>query len=178
MIKRISIGKLLALSLLFLLSGCSVPGFTGITKSEPVYMSYEDLRSAISVQESEVSLDNPSKIYLYEDYLLINDKNKGVHVYDNIRPYQPRYIGFINIPGNLDIEVKNGILYADSFIDLVAIDLSQFPDITETKRIQDAFPYDKYQAFDENVVFESVDPEQGVVIGAIEITTNNEEDKQ
>lgn len=127
-----------------------------------IYLPYDELRSSIELVE-ESTLDNPSKIYLYDDYLLVNDKNKGVHIYDNIRPYRPQHLGLINIPGNLDIELKEGILYADSFIDLVAIDLTNFPEITEVKRIKDIFPYDPYQVTGKDFYF-SANPENGVVI--------------
>ena len=66
---------------------------------------------------------NPGKIYFKEGYIFINEELKGIHVIDNRNPENPQNIGFIEIPGNVDIAIKNNTLYADSYIDLGAIDI-------------------------------------------------------
>ena len=43
---------------------------------------------------------------------------------DNSNPSTPVIIAFIPIPGNVDIAVVDNILYADNYIDLVALDIS------------------------------------------------------
>jgi hypothetical protein len=53
-------------------------------------------------------------------------------------------------------------LYADSYIDLIAIDISNLNDIKEVKRIEDAFPY--MVPVCENGVIETVDQTKGVVV--------------
>lgn len=106
---------------------------------EPQYITVNDLRDAVAF-ESKRDLDNPGKIYIYQDYLFINEVAKGVHVFDNSNKSNPTNIGFINIPGNVDIGVRNGILYADSYMDLVAIKLNNFTDLKEVDRDNDVFP--------------------------------------
>ena len=65
---------------------------------------------------------------------------KGVHIIDNTSPSHPVNLGFIEIPGNADIAIKNNILYADSYVDLVALDISDVNDIREVDRVKDIFP--------------------------------------
>lgn len=90
---------------------------------EPVYMSFEDLRASVASQEPH-ELSSPGKIYFKDNYIYINEVGKGIHVIDNSDPANPRPQRFINIPGNYDMAIRNNILYADSYIDLVAIDIS------------------------------------------------------
>jgi hypothetical protein len=110
----------------------------------PVYKSLDELRAAVKT-ESPRDIEAPGKIYLYGNYIFLNELNKGVHVIDNSNPSAPNKIAFINIPGNLDIAVKENILYADSYIDLVALDISTPQHVRETKRVKLAFPYRQYE---------------------------------
>src|SRR5690606_8339027 len=62
---------------------------------------------------SAQQISNAVKIYVYGNYLFVNEVNKGVHVIDNTNPASPVNKRFINIPGNVDIAVKGNFLYAD-----------------------------------------------------------------
>lgn len=132
--------------------------------ASPVYLSYEELRGPLTIQIDRV-LINPGKIYLYQDYLFVNEPNEGIHVYDNSNPDNPITKGFIVLPGNIDIAIRDGYLYADSFTDLVVIDLSIIETPTVVKRIENIFPYDEYQAIDADIYFPDIDETQGVVVG-------------
>jgi hypothetical protein len=129
----------------------------------PVYMSYADLRAAVRA-EAPRPLTQVGKIYEYQSWLLVNERNRGVHLFDNTDPANPRNHAFIVVPGNLDVAVRDGYLYADSFIDLVTIDLNDPANIREVNRALDVFPYDEYQAVPNFVWFDSVDRARGVVI--------------
>ena len=107
---------------------------------EPVYLSYEDFRASVKVVNQQ-ELVKPGKIYTIGNYIFINEIMKGVHVYNNVNPASPVYAGFINIPGNVDLVVKNNIMYADSYIDLVAIDITDPAKAVEVGRIKSVFPY-------------------------------------
>ncbi|QPH37686.1 LVIVD repeat-containing protein [Pedobacter endophyticus] len=80
------------------------------------------------------------KIYLYNDFLFINEPNKGIHIYNNTNPSAPINLAFLQIPGNVDLSVRNNILYADSYVDLLAFDISNINAIKQVKRVQDVFP--------------------------------------
>ncbi len=128
---------------------------------EPVYMEYATLRA--SVASSAVQpLVNPGKIFINGNYLYINEVDKGIHVVDNRDPSNPLFISFINIPGNIDIAVKEFVLYADSYIDLLALDISDPRNINLTKRIESVFPQ---RGGD---LMGNIDDSKGVVIEWIE----------
>ena len=103
-----------------------------------VLESKDVIRASISV-ESERPISESGKIYTYVNYVFVNDRNLGVHVIDNRTPENPRKIAFLKIPGNVDIEVRNDILYADSYTDLVLFDISNIDAITFLERYEDVF---------------------------------------
>lgn len=114
------------LFLLFSMQSCLKDTCTNITTYyvfEPVYMTEDQLRQEISLETAR-SLQNPGKMYFYQNMLFINEKFEGVHVYNNTDPRSPEKIGFISIPGNQDITIKDDVLYADALMDLISVDIS------------------------------------------------------
>ncbi|MEX2592283.1 MAG: hypothetical protein WD426_05880 [Anditalea sp.] len=107
----------------------------------PVFMQMSTVREGDIIVEPGRPLDNPGKIYLYGEYLFINEPQKGIHIIDNSNPSRPDPINFINIPGNVDLAVNTGILYADSYVDLLAFDISNPQAIEMVKRVKDVFPH-------------------------------------
>lgn len=91
--------------------------------AEPEFVQPADIRPDIG-SESARDLQNPGNLYYYKQYLLVNERREGIHVIDNSDPENPQNLGFISIPGNLDMAVRNNILYADSYLDLLTIDIS------------------------------------------------------
>lgn len=134
--------------------------------TRPIYMSYTELREAVSYEEPR-DIDDVGRIYLYNDYFFLNQRNAGIHVFDNSNPATPVNIGFVNIPGNTELAIRSNQLYADSYVDLVTLDLSNINQIVEVSRQIDIFPWDAYQNVPDDVYFFSSDqdPSQGVVIG-------------
>ena len=90
---------------------------------EPIYLNENEIRTDISTEASR-ALNNPGKIYAYKEYLFINELQEGVHIINNSDPANPNNIGFIAIPGNVDVAVKDGYMYADNYMDLVTIDIN------------------------------------------------------
>ena len=80
--------------------------------------SLMELRMQVKA-ESPRGLEQPGKMYVKGKYLFVNEIKKGIHIIDNGNPASPKFVTFINIPGNGDIAVRDNILYADSFCDLV-----------------------------------------------------------
>jgi hypothetical protein len=124
---------------------------------KPNYMSFEDLRSAVH-REDPKEMVNAGKIYFKDKYLYINEMGKGIHVIDNHNPSNPVHRSFINIPGNYDLAIYGNILYADSYVDLVAIDVSVPGQEQEVTRYKDMFSYYSPVRF-------TADPERGVITG-------------
>ena len=90
---------------------------------DPIYLRAEEIRVPIAT-DSPRELNNPGKIYVYKNYLFINEFQEGVHIYDNSSPANPQNVGFIEIPGNVDIAIKDDHMYADNYMDLLTIDIS------------------------------------------------------
>jgi len=147
--------------LLAFASACTDKVFETFTANAPVYMSYTDLRSAVKMTTAR-EMNNPGKIYFKDNFIFINEKMKGVHVYDVSNPNSPQNKGFIEIPGNVDIAIKDNILYADSYIDLVSIDVSSFSAIKEVGRVEKIFPY-TLPTYDTKYPVAKLDEKKGVV---------------
>lgn len=125
---------------------------------EPVYMSYDELRSSVASQEAK-KMESPGKIYFWNQYIFINERGEGIHVIDNSDRSNPQNIAFINIPGNMDIAARNGILYADSYVDLLALDISDPNNVQVVKRLENELPA--------SMLWEQglwTDPERGIVV--------------
>ncbi|MDY6799796.1 MAG: hypothetical protein SVU94_01070 [Bacteroidota bacterium] len=128
----------------------------------PIYLSYEDFRNAIKAEPPQ-DIQNPGKIYFYNNLLFINEYLKGIHVIDNSNPSSPRELSFISIPGNVDIAIKNDILFADSYVDLISLDISDPKNITVVGRKKDIFPY-ILPPYDDNYRIDEIDYSKGIVV--------------
>lgn len=104
----------------------------------PFQIGQESLRNGI-INESPQDLVNPGKIYVYDKYLIINEVKKGLHIIDNTNPASPVNLSFLKIPGVLDMAVRDNILYADSYTDLVALDITNPKTIKEVGRVKNMF---------------------------------------
>jgi len=138
---------------LFVFSALVVSLFSGCTEKypydgchEPIYLSYEKLREDYPVIKEPREIGKAGKIYVYGDILLINEKNIGIHVVDNSNKEKPKNLHFIEIPGNIDLAVKEGYLYVDSFIDLIVLNINDIDNITKVDRKEEVFPYNSEQA--------------------------------
>lgn len=67
---------------------------------------------------------DPGKIYLGNDVILIGEEQEGIHVIDNSDPLNPTPVNFINLPGNREYFVKDNKIYAETYYDVVKIDIS------------------------------------------------------
>jgi len=144
-------------------SGCKDKITEIFTANSPIYMSYDDLKLAIK-QSAASDLVNPGKIYFKDQFIFIVEEMKGIHIFDNTNPSSPVNKTFIEVPGNVDIAIKGDVLYADSYIDLVAIDLSDLNAIKEVGRVQRVLPY-TIPPYDTKYPMARVDELKGVVIG-------------
>ena len=126
-----------------LLSGCLKDSETRTyTIYEPVYSTSAEVRANIKSAAPQ-SIQRAGKIYVYGDYLLINEINKGIHVIENYNKSNAQKIAYIPIPGNVDMAVVNNVLYADSYTDLMAIDISNMQNIKLSHHLSGMFP-DRY----------------------------------
>jgi len=155
------------LSIFIFLSSCEEEKELNLANvAVPVTQSIAEFRASVKVQEAK-AIKESGKIYTWNDYIFINDKNEGIHIIDNSDPFNPENIKFLKIPRNMDIAIKDKKLYADNGMDLVVFDIADIDNIFETGRVQDVFP-NYYTTAPEGVNyvdFESFDPSSEVIVG-------------
>ena len=134
------------------------PGLLAITVDTPRAMKY------------------PGKIYVKDNLIFQNDQGFGIHVFDKSIPSSPKNIGFISLRGNLEISIKGNYLYANSYGDLVVVDISNWRQLKEIQRIKDAF-WQGRNAYAQNpnylyippperdVYYKCIDPSKGILAG-------------
>ncbi len=167
---------IILISCLFILSSCwlnegpaEFPA--GIVMGYKPFYS-EELNGQISF-EANLPLENPGKIYVYKDYLLVSELFRGVHIYDNSNPSEPVKIGFINIAGCVDIGIVENRLVANYQNDLITIDISDINNPTEIDRVADVFNSHEILPPQGGGYFECVDPSRKHLIIGWEFTQLN-----
>ena len=147
---HVSLYALLVLTMLLaisiLLEGCtdSCDIKSEYVYLEPVYTTVEELRASIKVTAPE-PIKAVGQIYIKDNFLFVNDPGKGIHVIDNHDPAHPTPKKFLKIPGNFDLAIKGNTLYADSYVDLIAFDISNINEVKETGRLEGIFK--NYRSF-------------------------------
>lgn len=160
--KIIPIIATLALFTLFF-NSCEDATYKEYKGNAPVYLTYEELRTAVS-EVQNVDLKNPGKIYFKDNYIFIVEELKGIHVFDNAIPSSPVKKVFINLPGVVDISISGYIMYADSYVDLVVLDVQNIDNIHEVGRVKDILPY-TIPPTGNDYPMAYVDQKKGVVTG-------------
>ena len=133
------------MSVICMLYGCNddmkVKETITLTVNKPVLMSADAFRSSVKVKTQPEEITQQGKICFYEGYLYISEPGKGIHIIDNRNPSSPSPIGFIELIGNADVAIRNNMLYADSYVDLIWFDISN-PALPVLKnRLENVFPY-------------------------------------
>jgi len=125
---------------IFLTTGChdKVEVTQTYTMMEPVYMTPQEIRESFDIIGPQ-EVTNTGKIYLYKNFIFLNEPGKGIHIIDNTNREEPEIITFINIPGNYEMAARGDRIFADSYLDLVVIDISNPEDVKLTKRIENIF---------------------------------------
>ena len=159
--------------LLTLLTGCFVEPESEIgqpvTGYRPVYGPHTDSEILMTGTRT---VEDPGKIYLYGPYLLVNEKKKGIHVFDNSNPTEPVNLGFLQLLGNTDMAIKDGVLYADHVGQLVAITINDFSNVVEQGRL----PLRNWNVGlppPAGFYFECVNPDKGLVVGWKQVELTN-----
>ncbi|MCC6458897.1 MAG: hypothetical protein IT260_00400 [Saprospiraceae bacterium] len=132
---------LAAVAALTLLPGClrdTCSSKRTFVRLDPVYKTAAECRAGFTA-ESPRALKAPGKIYSIGQYMLITELKAGIHVIDNSNPANPVPVAFWNIPGNVDMAVRDHYLYADQYIDLLTIDITDIQNPTLTCRAENVF---------------------------------------
>jgi hypothetical protein len=168
----LSISSLFLLCIAMLSTGCEQDTCSRtetFVQYEPVWKRIDEMRVPIAV-ENPRTLTAPGKIFYYKGYLLINELNTGIHVIDNRDPANPQNIAFVNIPGNIDMAIHEQTLFVDSYLDLVALDITNPQAPAEVGRTTDVFQ--NFYSFNEDLGY-LVEYKQTPITQTIDCTNNN-----
>lgn len=153
---------------LLILNGCSDKYTETYRVNVPQYMSLESWRAMDITAESPRLISEPGKIYIYQNYLFIVERGTGIHIFNNTNPSSPQNISFISIPGCVDVAVRNNVLYADAYYDLLAFSINDPANPTLTCRMNDVFDFNNWamvKGYDQDLPFADYHQSKGVIVG-------------
>lgn len=108
------------------------------TKATAVYGDLNIIRQT-PLKGTARQILNPGKIFISNNQLLIGEEGSGIHIIDNTNPENPVNTAFINIPGNKEFYIHEDQLYAESYYDMLKIDISNINEPILTSRAENAF---------------------------------------
>ncbi len=89
--------------------------------------------------DANTAIQQAGKLYIKDNFIYVNEVNKGIHIINNSNPSKPVQVAFLSIPGNLDIAIKGNILYADMYNELLALDITDPLNAKLTNSIKNFF---------------------------------------
>jgi hypothetical protein len=123
-----------------------------------IYMSWQEFRTSAVKLLPPRPIGKRGKLLIAHRHLFISEPGQGVHVFDNREPERPLPLFFLRIPGNIDIAVRDNLLYADSAVDLLTFELRlEQGSARLIGRLEDQFAYDPYQMLGETEQFVAVE---------------------
>lgn len=158
-----------------LLTSCNdwnnVPNFDveQVEGYRPIYASETEIEVVVTAPRSLVQA---GKIYVLDDYLLVVEPLKGIHIINNEDPKSPKNIGFLQLAGTNDVAIRDNILYADRWTDLIAIDISNLNAIKVVSTIKGVFPFAQRYPEIQGTYFECPNPAKGIVVAWEKVTLN------
>ncbi|MES2372712.1 MAG: hypothetical protein V4557_09040 [Bacteroidota bacterium] len=136
---------LLAMGLLF--SACMKDSVKEhYTFYRPVYHTRDEVRNNIK-SSTPVPIQQTGKIVVKDNYVFLNEIDKGIHVINMADPSKPVNMAFIEIPGCVDLAINGVNLYADCYTDLVTLDISNPANISVKQFLPGVFPNRIYNSF-------------------------------
>lgn len=120
------IAHFIVFGVLFSLNSCCFYGdcreTTPVESSnyKPVVMNRTTFESAVKIS-SNSKMVKSGKIYIKDNVMLVNDVNKGFHIYNYTDAAKPVKIGFLAIPGATDVAIRNSTIYINQAVDLVTL---------------------------------------------------------
>jgi len=141
----------------------------------PIYVSPTDF--SLVRTESPKEFDELGNIVNLGNFIFIVEKNKGIHVIDNVDPKNPVKKYFWSIPGCTEFTIEEDVLYADNSFHLLVIDISDYSNIKVLDYIKDIYEdkglYQLRPPLTYNGYFVCADKKNGILIGwELKILTN------
>jgi hypothetical protein len=143
--------------------------FSGPGK-KPVYATLAELRDIKSESPRPITLSGT--IFLRDTLLFILEQKKGIHVFSVADPGNTVALTFLSIPAITDFTLSGNRIFADSWRDLVTIDISDLLNIREIDRQTGVFtPLLSPPLF--SGIFECVDESKGAVVDWVDAELEN-----
>lgn len=170
---------LIVLSSILVFHSCEDKYSSTFEANVPIYKSWAEWRAEEIKMQSPEPIQNAGKIYIYQQYLLINDQYRGLHFYDNSDPANPVALGFLPVTGNVNMAIRNNSLYVDAFIDLLTIDVNDMSNPTLKCRREGVFANTgnvNRNGYNANLPVYDISGSNGVIVGWKQETVTQEED--
>ncbi len=145
-------------------SGCEKPeieAYSGPGK-RPVYLPVSALTDIKNLTPQPTQ--QTGTIFLQDTLFFMLEQKKGIHVFNVKDSLHVFALTFFQIPAITDFTISGNRLYADSWKDLVTIDISDLYHIREIDRQTNAFSPLLYPPL-YNGIFECVDESKGAAVG-------------
>ena len=158
--------------LLFVFGGCVKEErafYDGFGK-KPVYIPLDALRDIRN--EPPQGIQVSGTIFLKDTLLFILEQRKGIHVFNLKDSLNTVNLTFLKIPAITDFVVSGNLIYADSWKDLVVIDIGNLLQISEESRIEGVISPALYPPLYDGI-FECVDESKGAVVDWEDATLEN-----
>ena len=129
---------------LFSFMGCDDDTVTKTVRyktNEPVFMEANEFRSSVKITDVPQPISERGKMCFYDGFLYISEPEKGFHIIDNRNPSNPKSVGFVELIGNVDLGIRQNVLYADSYVDLVWFDITDPAKPSLKGRLENVFPH-------------------------------------
>lgn len=129
-------------------------------------LSAEDIKKIV-ITGPKV-MENIGNVGMMGDFALITEIGRGIHIFNNTNPSEPKPVAFLSIPATTGFAAKDSVLLVDNGNDLLKItvhrlDALKFTKIEEAKtyisldkRTADVFTYPNYP-IQQNIYFECAD---------------------
>lgn len=135
--------SLLAMTIAVLSFSCTKDKVTeSYTFYRPIYQVADAVKANIKT-DAPRPIKLTGKLAIRGTYLYLSELNEGVHIIDFSNPRAPINIGFVAIPGCVDLAVRDHYLYADCYTALAVVDIANPRATKLTKFINSVFP-DRY----------------------------------
>ncbi len=108
------------------------------TKAKAVYGDLDSLRN-IPLFEQAKQIEKPMGHFIGNNCVLIGERAKGIHLFEDNNLSNPSKVGYLNIPFCKEFYVDGNFLYAESGYDLLKIDISNLHSPKVISRAKNAF---------------------------------------
>ncbi len=157
----------LAIMLCSLFASCvkqELDSFSGLGK-RPVYLPVSELGAIENLPPQQIA--KTGTIFLRDTLFFMLEQKKGIHVFNVKDSLNTVSLTFFQIPAITDFTIVGDLLYADSWRDLVVIDISDLFAIRLVDRQTNVFSPVLYPPL-YNGIFECVDESRGAVVDWID----------